>query len=87
MGLVNTTLRRRAEGKAPLEGRDGDLELADAFRGLVLKVAAESLGDPRRAFELFGIESRLKGGNHLRTWRLAGQQVEALRQALAEEER
>lgn len=86
VGLVNAALQRRAAGATPLPGRDGDLELADAFRGLVLQVAAERTGDPRKAFALFGIESRLRGGNHLRTWRLAGRQVDALRRTLAEEQ-
>ena len=87
VGLVNLAVQRRAAGQSPLQGRDGDLALADSFRGLVLQIAAERLGDPRAAFELFGIESRLRGGNHLRTWRLAHRQVELLRRALAEEER
>lgn len=83
LGLVNAVQQRRMSGVQPLSDRDGDLELADAFRGLVLMVAADQLGDTRRAFELFGLTGRFRGGNHLRTWRLANRQMAMLRYALA----
>ncbi len=87
LGVVRLVERRRAAGLPPLSERDGDLELADAFRGLVLSIAVERTGDLRRAFELFGLGARLRGGNHLRTWRQAEDQVALLSQALAEEGR
>jgi len=84
-GVVQLAQRRRAEGIPALGGRDGDLELADAFRGLVLECALERAGDLRSAFELFGLEGRLRGGNHLRTWRQARAMVGHLERAFAEE--
>lgn len=86
LGVVQLAERRRAAGMAPLSERDGDLELADAFRGLVLQIAVDRTGDVRKAFELFGLEGRLRGGNYLRTWRQATDQVALLERVLAEEQ-
>ncbi len=87
LGVVQLAERRRAAGVTPLSERDGDLELADAFRGLVLQIAVERTGDVRKAFALFGLEGRIRGGNHLRTWRQAEDQVALLRRVLEEEEK
>lgn len=82
LAVVRTVEQRRASGLAPLDDRNGDLSLADAFRGLVLQVAVECTGDLKSAFTLFGLEDRIRGGNHLRTWRIAEEQVAMLSAAL-----
>lgn len=62
--FVNEAERRSEAGEPPI-----DLELADAFRGFVLSTAKQRVGDERDVFRLFGLEHRLKGGNHLKTYR------------------
>lgn len=59
-----------------------DLELAAAFKGLVLEEAASASGGQREAFVLFGREALLRGGNYLQVWRREQERVEALRAEL-----
>jgi DNA-binding NtrC family response regulator len=55
---------RRRGGGAPLA-----LEMADAFRGMVLCAAAQQAGDRDGAFALLGQEPLVKSRNHHRAWR------------------
>ena len=74
--FVDLALQQRDAG-TPL-----DLELAEAFPGFVLDAAVQRMGGERAAFLLFGLEARLKGGNHLKTLRRERQRVEALQAAI-----
>ncbi len=76
--FVTEALRRRERGLSPLA-----LEHCDAFTGYVLTTAVQQLGDDKEAFRLFGLEKRLKGGNHLQTLRREQGRVEALQALLA----
>lgn len=58
-----------------------DLDMADAFRGLVLAVATRRHGR-EEAFRLLGRESFVKSRNHYRTLRREVEKVEALYKAL-----
>ncbi len=78
--FVDLAVQRRDQG-TPL-----DLELAEAFPGFVLDAAVARTGSERAAFLLFGLEARLKGGNHLKTLRREQQRVDALRGATGEAE-
>ncbi len=71
-----TESRRRGE---PL-----DLDLADAFKGMVLATALEDDADRDRVFERLGKGSLVKGRNHHKVLRRELERVEALHQALGE---
>jgi DNA-binding NtrC family response regulator len=68
---------RRAAAGAPL-----DLELADAFQGLVLLAATEKLESRDDAFRLFGREAQVRSRNHHKVLRRESIRVEALCRAL-----
>jgi transcriptional regulator with AAA-type ATPase domain len=63
-----------------------DLELCDAFRGLVLGTAALSLGSKEAAFRLFGKGALVQSRNHQKTLRRDLEKVDALCKALGEGE-
>ncbi|MCK6505579.1 sigma 54-interacting transcriptional regulator [Myxococcota bacterium] len=65
-------LRRRAEGGRPLT-----LDDADAFRGYVLAELEAQLGLDA-AFEVLGLEARVKARNHHATWKREQERVERL---------
>ncbi len=66
-----------------LAGRGAlDSELAEAFTGLVLEAAVARFGGEREAFLHFGLEERLKGGNHLKSLRREQERVSRLCAAL-----
>lgn len=65
---------RRQEGRL-------ELELADAFRGLILGVAVRQLGRDD-AFRLFGYDRMVKGRNHHRVLHRDLEKVEALCKAI-----
>jgi DNA-binding NtrC family response regulator len=69
--------RKRPE--APLE-----LDLADAFRGLVLGVAFEQVGR-EEGLRMFGLDAAVKNRNHHRILRRELERVEALHKALGVE--
>lgn len=75
--LVSESEARTNSGNAPLE-----FELAEAFSGLVLEAAVARFGGERQAFEHFGMADRLKGGNHLKTWRREQGRIARLSAAL-----
>lgn len=87
-GSVSDHLARAAEAFVDLAvqrrdaGRPLDLELAEAFPGFVLEAAVARAGGEREAFMLFGLEARLRGGNHLKTLRREQQRIDALRAAV-----
>ncbi len=60
------------------------LELAEGLKGAVLHAARQQAGGLREAFELLGLEGRLKGGNHLKTFRREHERLEELMAALGE---
>jgi DNA-binding NtrC family response regulator len=69
---------RRASTGAPL-----DVDLADAFKGLVLGVAVEKLGGDRdQAFKLLGREKLVAARNHHKLLKRELERVEALCSAL-----
>jgi DNA-binding NtrC family response regulator len=68
---------RRAAAHTPLE-----LELADAFQGLVLLAATEKLESRDEAFRLFGREAQVRSRNHHKILRRESERVEALCRAL-----
>jgi len=68
---------RRAASRVPLE-----LELADAFQGLVLLAAMEKLASRDAAFRLFGREAQVRSRNHHKVLRRESERVEALCRAL-----
>jgi transcriptional regulator with GAF, ATPase, and Fis domain len=68
---------RRAAARTPLE-----LELADAFQGLVLLAATEKLDSRDEAFRLFGREAQVRSRNHHKILRRESERVEALCRAL-----
>jgi hypothetical protein len=58
--------------EASLRGEAGpplDLDLADAFRGLVLGIAARKLGSKEAAFQLLGKAAAVSHRNHLKVLR------------------
>lgn len=63
-----------------------DLELCDAFRGLVLGTAVERLESKEAAFRLFGKGALVQTRNHQKTLRRDLEKVDALCKALGEEE-
>lgn len=63
-----------AQRRATL-GEALDIEHTRALRGAVLDAATRRLGSVRDAFTLFGLEGRLKGGNHLKTFRREWERV------------
>ncbi|TKD03102.1 sigma-54-dependent transcriptional regulator [Polyangium fumosum] len=62
-----------------------DLELCDAFRGIVLGTAVERLGSKDAAFRLFGKGAQVQARNHHKMLRREVEKVEALCKALGEE--
>jgi hypothetical protein len=89
-GSVTDHLRRAAKAFVDLaiqkkgSGSPLDIELAEAFPGFVLDAARERTGGDREAFLLFGLEARLRGGNHLKTLRREKSRVDALKVAVGE---
>lgn len=71
--FVSESAARATTGRGPL-----DCELAEAFTGLVLEAAIARFGGEREAFLHFGMEDRLKGGNHLKTWRREQERIARL---------
>jgi transcriptional regulator with AAA-type ATPase domain len=72
-------------GEAQQRGESAiDLELADAFRGFVLGVAARRLGRDQ-AFRLFGREGLVRSRNHHKTLRKELERVELLCRKLGQE--
>ena len=69
--------RSRTPGRARL-----DLELSDAFRGLVLGAALQRLGDREQAFELLGQRQALRHRNHHKVMRRELEKVRELIRAL-----
>lgn len=72
-----------------VERREGDgvalpLDLADAFRGLVLAAAIGRLGSREEAFAMFGLEQLLKNRNHQRALRRELARVRRLVSSLGE---
>ena len=63
-------------------GGELDLDLVDAFRGLVLSEAAARLGDVREVFLLFGKVKLVEGRNHMQTFRREVKRVNALAEAV-----
>lgn len=59
-----------------------DLDLADSFRGLVLRAAAEKTGSVEDAFRLFGRDAVVEHRNHTKVLRKELARVEALCNAL-----
>ncbi len=80
--FVQQALQREVGG-----GERLPIELAEAFPGFVLEAAVRAKGSERDAFLLFGLESRLKGGNHLKTLRRERSKVEALLAAMGDRRR
>lgn len=76
--FVSESAARATTGRGPL-----DCELAEAFTGLVLEAAIARFGGEREAFLHFGLEDRLKGGNHLKTWRRERERIARLTAALS----
>lgn len=76
-----TNFVREAERRAAAGGRL-DLELADAFQGLVLLAATEKLESRDDAFRLFGREAQVRSRNHHKILRRESVRVEALCRAL-----
>ena len=70
-----------AEQRA-LQGTPLDLDLADAFKGLVLAAAAERRGSWEEAFRLLSREALVKNRNHHKVIRRELERVEALCRAL-----
>ncbi|UQA60908.1 sigma-54-dependent transcriptional regulator [Polyangium aurulentum] len=62
-----------------------DLELSDAFRGIVLGTAVQRLGSRDAAFRLFGKAAQVQSRNHHKMLRRELEKVEALCKALGEE--
>jgi DNA-binding NtrC family response regulator len=62
-----------------------DLDLCDAFRGIVLGTAAQRLGSRDGAFRLFGKGAQVQSRNHHKTLRREMEKVDALCKALGEE--
>lgn len=62
-----------------------DLELSDAFRGIVLGTAVERLGSKDAAFRLFGKGAQVQARNHHKMLRRELEKVEALCKALGED--
>ncbi len=62
-----------------------DLDLCDAFRGLVLATAVQGLGSKDEAFRLFGKGALVQSRNHQKTLRRDLEKVDALCKALGEE--
>jgi DNA-binding NtrC family response regulator len=69
--------RERAPGRARL-----DLELCDAFRGMVLGAALQRLGDRERAFELLGQRQTLRHRNQHKVLRRELEKVRELIRAV-----
>jgi DNA-binding NtrC family response regulator len=59
-----------------------DLDLADAFRGMVLRAASEKTGTVEDAFRLFGRDAVVEHRNHTKVLRKELARVEALCKAL-----
>ena len=64
-----------------------NLDLADAFKGLVLAVANEKLGSKDEAYRLLGKESLLANRNHHKPFRKEIEKVQDLYAALGEADR
>jgi DNA-binding NtrC family response regulator len=68
------------------KGSAFDLDLCDAFRGMVLGTAAQSLGSREAAFRLFGRGAQVQSRNHHKLLRRELEKVDALCKALGEGE-
>ena len=66
------------------DGRSLDLDLADAFKGFVLKHAIVSEGSPEAAFRLFGKAHVVEARNHQKLLRRALARIDELTRRLAE---
>ena len=66
------------------KGEVFDLDLCDAFRGIVLGTAAQSLGSREAAFRLFGRGTQVQSRNHHKLLRRELEKVDALCKALGE---
>ncbi|HRI65423.1 MAG TPA: sigma 54-interacting transcriptional regulator [Polyangium sp.] len=67
------------------KGEVFDLDLCDAFRGMVLGTAAQNLGSREAAFRLFGKGAQVQSRNHHKLLRRELEKVDALCKALGEE--
>ncbi|MRG95747.1 sigma-54-dependent transcriptional regulator [Polyangium spumosum] len=67
------------------KGQGLELEVCDAFRGIVLGTAVEKLGSRDAAFRLFGKGAQVQARNHHKMLRREWEKVEALCKALGEE--
>ncbi|WP_394828042.1 sigma-54-dependent transcriptional regulator [Pendulispora albinea] len=76
-----TAFVREAERHAVL-GTPLELDLTDAFRGLVLAAATEKLESLEEAFRLFGRHALVKSRNHHKSLRRELERVDALCRAL-----
>ncbi len=65
-------------------GKDLDLDLVGALRGLVLLEAADRTGSREEAFRMLGREAVVSNRNHVKTFRQEVRRVEALYAALGE---
>ena len=66
------------------QGMELDLDLADAFKGLLLAAAVEAAGDRDEAFKVLGREALVKNRNHHKVLKRELERVEALCRALGE---
>jgi DNA-binding NtrC family response regulator len=66
-------------------GRELDLDLCDAFRGIVLGTAVERQGNRDAAFRLLGKGQQVQSRNHHKMLRRELEKVDALCKALGEE--
>jgi DNA-binding NtrC family response regulator len=76
-----TAFVEEAERRGPARG-GLPLELCDAFRGMVLGVALQRLGDREQAFELLGHRQTLRHRNHHKVMRRELEKVRELMRAL-----
>jgi hypothetical protein len=74
----------RLEGQG--QGQTLDLDLADAFRGVVLGTAVQRQGGRDAAFRLLGKGAQVQARNHHKMLRRELEKVDALCRALGEEE-
>ncbi len=85
-GGVVSLMERAASALAgrARQGPELDLDLADAFKGLLLAAAVEATGDRDAAFKALGREALVRNRNHHKVLRRELERVEALCRALGE---
>jgi len=84
-GVVGLMVRAAAALAARArQGPELDMDLADAFKGLLLAAAVEALGGRDEAFKALGREALVRNRNHHKVLKRELERVEALCRALGE---